>query len=431
MYHFFVEPEQIQDKEIIITGSDVNHIKNVIRLKVGDEISISNGIDGRDYRCGIAQITEDEVRCELRFIKEDGVELPVKVCLFQGLPKGDKMELIVQKMVELGVYEIVPVTMKRCVMKLDDKKAKNKIARWQGIAEAASKQSKRGIVPQIHEVMTYKEALAYAKTMQHQLVPYEMEESLEGASGMAGTRAAIEAVEMRFNMQNEVLRRIQDNVAKVMIGKEEVTKLLLAPLAAGGHVLLEDVPGTGKTVLAKTLAKSMGCQFDRVQFTPDLLPTDVTGLSFFNQEKGCFTFKEGPVFTNVLLADEINRATPRTQSSLLECMAERQVTVDGVTRALSAPFFVIATQNPIETIGCFPLPEAQLDRFIMKLYMGSLDAQQEIQMLERFMDAQPLAQIEPVTNAEEIAQLQEECCHVYVHPDLIEYMVNLVQATSL
>ena len=146
-----MEPEQIQDKEIIITGSDVNHIKNVIRLKVGDEISISNGIDGRDYRCGIAQITEDEVRCELRFIKEDGVELPVKVCLFQGLPKGDKMELIVQKMVELGVYEIVPVTMKRCVMKLDDKKAKNKIARWQGIAEAASKQSKRGIVPQIHE----------------------------------------------------------------------------------------------------------------------------------------------------------------------------------------------------------------------------------------------------------------------------------------
>lgn len=195
MYHFFVEPEQIQDKEIIITGSDVNHIKNVIRLKAGDEISISNGIDGRDYRCGIARITEDEVYCELRFIKEDGVELPVKVCLFQGLPKGDKMELIVQKMVELGVYEIVPVTMKRCVMKLDDKKAKNKIVRWQGIAEAASKQSKRGIVPQIHEVMTYKEALSYAKTMQHQLVPYEMEESLEGASGMAGTRAAIEAVQ--------------------------------------------------------------------------------------------------------------------------------------------------------------------------------------------------------------------------------------------
>ena len=230
-------------------------------------------------------------------------------------------------------------------------------------------------------------------------------------------------------MQNGVLRRIQDNVAKVMIGKEEVTKLLLAPLAAGGHVLLEDVPGTGKTVLAKTLAKSMGCQFDRVQFTPDLLPTDVTGLSFFNQEKGSFTFKEGPVFTNILLADEINRATPRTQSSLLECMAERQVTVDGVTRALAAPFFVIATQNPIETIGCFPLPEAQLDRFMMKLYMGNLDAAQERQMLDRFIQAKPLAQIEAVTNAQEIAALQEDCSNIYVHNDLRDYMVNLVQAT--
>ena len=230
-------------------------------------------------------------------------------------------------------------------------------------------------------------------------------------------------------MQNGVLRRIQDNVAKVMIGKEEVTKLLLASLAAGGHVLLEDVPGTGKTVLAKTLAKSMGCQFDRVQFTPDLLPTDVTGLSFFNQEKGSFTFKEGPVFTNILLADEINRATPRTQSSLLECMAERQVTVDGVTRALAAPFFVIATQNPIETIGCFPLPEAQLDRFMMKLYMGNLDAAQERQMLDRFIQAEPLAQIEAVTNAQEIAALQEDCSNIYVHNDLRDYMVNLVQAT--
>lgn len=230
-------------------------------------------------------------------------------------------------------------------------------------------------------------------------------------------------------MQNGVLRRIQDNVAKVMIGKEEVTKLLLASLAAGGHVLLEDVPGTGKTVLAKTLAKSMGCQFDRVQFTPDLLPTDVTGLSFFNQEKGSFTFKEGPVFTNILLADEINRATPRTQSSLLECMAERQVTVDGVTRSLAAPFFVIAPQNPIETIGCFPLPEAQLDRFMMKLYMGNLDAAQERQMLDRFIQAEPLAQIEAVTNAQEIATLQEDCSNIYVHNDLRDYMVNLVQAT--
>lgn len=194
MYHFFVEPSQIGEKDIVITGTDVNHIKNVIRLKPGDEISVSNGIDGRDYRCGIVTITEDEVQCELRFIKEDGVELPAKVYLFQGLPKGDKMELIIQKMVELGVYEIIPVAMQRCVVKLDDKKAKAKIARWQGIAEAAAKQSKRGIVPQIRAVMSYKEALAYAADMDCRLVPYEMEESLDGASGMAGTKKLIETI---------------------------------------------------------------------------------------------------------------------------------------------------------------------------------------------------------------------------------------------
>lgn len=195
MYHFFVEPSQIGEKDIVITGPDVNHIKNVIRLKPGDEISVSNGIDGRDYRCGIVEITEDEVQCELRFIKEDGVELPAKVYLFQGLPKGDKMEFIIQKMVELGVYEIIPVAMQRCVVKLDDKKAKSKIARWQGIAEAAAKQSKRGIVPQIHAVMSYKEALAYAADMDCRLVPYEMEETLDGASGMEGTKKLIEAIQ--------------------------------------------------------------------------------------------------------------------------------------------------------------------------------------------------------------------------------------------
>lgn len=195
MYHFFVEPSQIGEKDIVITGPDVNHIKNVIRLKPGDEISVSNGIDGRDYRCGIVEIREDEVRCELRFIKEDGVELPAKVYLFQGLPKGDKMEFIIQKMVELGVYEIIPVAMQRCVVKLDDKKAKSKIARWQGIAEAAAKQSKRGIVPQIHTVMSYKEALAYAADMDCRLVPYEMEETLDGASGMEGTKKLIEAIQ--------------------------------------------------------------------------------------------------------------------------------------------------------------------------------------------------------------------------------------------
>ena len=194
MYHFFVEPDQISDKNVIITGEDVNHIKNVIRLKVGDEISISNGIDGRDYRCGIASMTDTEILCELRFIKEDGVELPSKVYLFQGLPKGDKMELIIQKLVELGVFEIIPVAMKRCVVKLDDKKAKSKIVRWQSISEAAAKQSKRGVVPQIHDVMSFQTALEYAQTMDVKLVPYEMEETLDGASGMAGTKKIIEGL---------------------------------------------------------------------------------------------------------------------------------------------------------------------------------------------------------------------------------------------
>lgn len=195
MYHFFVPPEQIYDTSVIITGADVKHIKNVIRLKEGDEISVSNGVDGRDYRCGIERMTDTEVLCTLRFIKEGGVELPSKVYLFQGLPKGDKMELIIQKMVELGVYEIIPVAMKRCVVKLDGKKAKAKTDRWQGISEAAAKQSGRGIVPRVHEPMAFADALEYAGGMDVRLVPYEMENVLEGASGMEGTKKIIESLE--------------------------------------------------------------------------------------------------------------------------------------------------------------------------------------------------------------------------------------------
>lgn len=226
-----------------------------------------------------------------------------------------------------------------------------------------------------------------------------------------------------------VFDRIRKNISRVMIGKEEVTELLLAALAAGGHVLLEDVPGTGKTVLAKALAKSMDFRFGRVQFTPDLLPSDVTGLSYYHQEKGAFVFREGPVFANLLLADEINRATPRTQASLLECMAEGQVTVDGQTRKLEEPFFVIATENPVETLGCFPLPEAQLDRFLMKLSMGGLSAAEERTLIDRYIDAEPLQTLQPVCTREEVQDLQAECRKVFVHEDLRDYIVRLVQET--
>lgn len=179
MYQFFVEPSQIQGTKVIITGNDVNHIKNVLRMQPGEEIAVSNGEDGKEYRCGIEELREDEIICTLRFIKEDGVELPSKIYLFQGLPKADKMELIVQKAVELGVYEIVPVATKRAVVKLDEKKAKSKIARWQTISEAAAKQSKRRIVPEIHSVMSFKEAVNYAKEMPVKLIPYELAEGME------------------------------------------------------------------------------------------------------------------------------------------------------------------------------------------------------------------------------------------------------------
>ena len=188
MYQFFVEPDQIQGNRIEITGRDVNHIKNVLRMKPGDEISVSNGADGKEYRCGIEALQEERILCELRFIKEDGMELPSKVYLFQGLPKGDKMELIIQKAVELGVYEIIPVACKRAVVKLDGKKAAAKTARWQGIAEAAAKQSRRGIIPRVKEVMSFQEAVAHSGCASVRMIPYEL------AQGMDRTKELINSL---------------------------------------------------------------------------------------------------------------------------------------------------------------------------------------------------------------------------------------------
>ena len=225
------------------------------------------------------------------------------------------------------------------------------------------------------------------------------------------------------------IAKIKDNIEKVLIGKSEVIDLVLTGMVAGGHVLLEDVPGTGKTVLAKTLAKSVDLQFSRIQFTPDLLPADVTGLTIYNQKEGEFVLKKGPVFANILLADEINRATPRTQSSLLECMEEKQVTIDGVTYPLEEPFFVIATENPIETAGTFPLPEAQLDRFLMKLSMGVPDFEEEIAIMNRFLVDNPMLDIESVVSREELLKANKEYKQVYIHRDIIAYIAQIVEAT--
>lgn len=230
-------------------------------------------------------------------------------------------------------------------------------------------------------------------------------------------------------MNLKLLEDLKNNISRVMIGNERTIKLIIAAILAKGHVLLEDVPGTGKTVLAKSLARSVQAQFGRVQFTPDLLPSDVTGLNYFDSKKSEFQFREGPVFCNILLADEISRATPKTQSSLLECMAEGQVTVDGKTRVLETPFFVIATQNPLENLGTFPLPEAQTDRFLMRIGMENMTQQQELSMVERFLTDEPLTALESICQKEELVKLQEQCCGIYIHKDLLRYMIETVHAT--
>ncbi|MFC1578689.1 AAA family ATPase, partial [Thermodesulfobacteriota bacterium] len=223
--------------------------------------------------------------------------------------------------------------------------------------------------------------------------------------------------------------KIIENVSRVIVGKEQAIELLLVGLLAEGHVLLEDVPGVAKTLLAKSLAKSIGGSFNRVQFTPDLLPADITGFNVYDQKTGNFSFHPGPVICNVLLADEINRTIPRTQSSLLECMEERQVTVDGKTHPLPAPFLVMATQNPIELEGTFALPEAQLDRFLLKTQLGYPDKTEEVRILERFQETDPFPLLEPVATPEDITELQKIRRSIRVSQPIREYIADIVHAT--
>ena len=222
---------------------------------------------------------------------------------------------------------------------------------------------------------------------------------------------------------------VRENVARVMVGKADVIDLLLVALLSDGHVLLEDVPGMGKTIMAKALARSLDATFQRVQGTPDLLPTDVTGVSYFDQRAGAFVFRPGPVFAHILLVDEINRATPRTQAALLEAMAERQVTVERETKPLPRPFLVLATQNPVELEGTFPLPEAQLDRFLLRVRVGYPLEDEEVMILHRFKQDEPLEGLQPVIEAERLLALQQAVRQVQWQPEVERYLLAIVRAT--
>lgn len=230
-------------------------------------------------------------------------------------------------------------------------------------------------------------------------------------------------------MISEKVTEITEHIQKVMVGKDEVIRLAMSAILCESHILFEDVPGTGKTTLARAIAAVMGCSFKRIQFTPDLLPTDVTGLSWYNQKMGEFEFRPGPIMSQVVLADEINRATPRTQSALLEAMQERQVTVDGQTRLLDRPFLVIATQNPVELEGTFPLPEAQLDRFLLRIVIGYPTQDEENAILLRFRKDDPLSHLSPVVSQAEILAMQEERKEIRVEDSVRDYIVRIARET--
>ncbi len=234
---------------------------------------------------------------------------------------------------------------------------------------------------------------------------------------------------MEYSQFREKGERVVESCSKVIVGKEEAIRLIFAGFLCSGHVLLEDVPGTGKTMLLRAFAKTVGSGFKRIQFTPDLLPSDLTGINYYNQKTGDFEFRKGPLFTNIVLADEINRATPRTQSSLLEAMEEKQITVDGTTYPMGEPFFVMATQNPVESYGTFPLPEAQLDRFFMKISLGYMTREQEMAVISRPSTADILNSLTPVLTEDEIREMKEQYQKVRVQEDVLGYMMDIVEKT--